>query len=83
MALEKFNVAPKAYVVNYWYPGESKEYIKFYILEIQRQLSKNIYSHTLRKDEIKAVVKHFGKPSHIEDEDYIDYVTYLKKLGEW
>ena len=83
MALEKFNNTTKALVVNDWYPNESKSYIRHFINDVQRELGFSIYNNMLRKDEIKAIVKHFGKPQTIKDEDYVQYVQRLKTLEEW
>ena len=83
MALEKFNNATKHQVVNEWYPDESKTYIRFKLFEIQQDLDTNTRSKILRKDEIKAIIKHFGKPMHISDQTYLDYVSRLKLLNEW
>lgn len=83
MALELFNTATKHDVYNNWYPDDSKAYVRFIVGEIQEKLETKNSSKILRKNEIKAVIKHFGKPIHIKDLDYDTYVDMLKKHGEW
>lgn len=83
MALEKFNTTTKAQVFNDWYPEESKSYLRFFVVELQKELGISKNTNILRKTEIKKIVKHFGKPFHISDQDYIDYVNRLKLLDEW
>lgn len=83
MALEKFNSATKNEVIENWYPNEAKSYIKFIVKEIQHKLNTNTRSKRLGKNEIKLICKHFGKPYHITDQDYIDYVKALTILNEW
>jgi hypothetical protein len=83
MALEKFTHTTKYQVINVWYPEESKNYIREIILEAQIDLNRNPFSKILRKDEIKFIIKNLGKPSHVLDSTYLDYVNNLKLLEEW
>lgn len=83
MALELFNTATKHDVYNNWYPLDTKQHVRFIVREIQEKHGKSKTDKFLRKDVIKDIIKHFGKPVHIDDDDYDDYIEFLKKHGEW
>lgn len=83
MALELFNTATKNDVYNNWYPKDSKAYVRGIVKEIQQKLGTETSSKLLRKDEIKEIIKYFGIPSTIDDDDFKTYVDHLKDQGEW
>jgi hypothetical protein len=83
MALELFNTTTKSEVKNTWYPKESETFLKQIMIEIQEGQGVSKFKQILRKDQIREIIKYFGKPDHIKDETYNEWKEYLKKEGQW